>query len=129
MCRSFATEAFPEADRIDQVSLVQESARFFNEEELFDKVRFEEKVLQEPEIIEAFENYKENYQHQHDIQIYDEFDINPDAVKKLKRVFKSVIKLDKNFHIYVHGNRSFIRKGVDEESKLNFYQLFFKEES
>lgn len=129
MCRNFATEAFPEADRIDQVSLVQESARFFNEEELFDKVRFEEKVLQEPEIIEAFENYKESYQQQHDIQINDEFDINPDAVKKLKRVFKSVIKLDKNFHIYVHGNRSFIRKGFDEVSKLNFYQLFFKEES
>ena len=129
MCRSFATEAFPEADRIDQVSLVQESARFFHEEELFDKVRFEEKVLQEPEIIEAFENYKESYQQQHDIQIFDEFDINPEAVKKLKRVFKSVIKLDKNFHIYVHGNRTFIRKGFDEESKLNFYQLFFKEET
>jgi hypothetical protein len=129
MCRSFATEAFPEADRIDQVSLVQESAKFFHEEELFDKVRFQEKVLQEPEIIEAFENYKENYQQQHDIQIFDEFDINPDAVKKLKGVFKSVIKLDKNFHVYVHGNRSLIRKGFDEESKLNFYQLFFKEET
>jgi hypothetical protein len=129
MCKSFATEAFPEADRIDQVSLIQESAKFFSEEELFDKVRFEEKVLQEPEIIQAFENYKENFQQQNDIQIFDEFDINTEAVKKLKRVFKSVIKLDKNFHIYVHGNRSFIRKGYDEESQLSFYQLFFKEES
>jgi hypothetical protein len=129
MCKSFATEAFPEADRIDQMSLVQESAKFFKEEDLFDKARFEEKVLQEPEIINAFEDYKENYQEQNDIRIYDEFDINSEAVKKLKRVFKSVIKLDKNFHIYVHGNRNYIRKGYDEENQMSFYQLFFNQET
>lgn len=129
MCKDFAVEAFPEADKIDQMSLVQESAKFFKEEDTFDKIQFHEKVLQEPEVIDAFENYKKSYQQQNDIQIFDEFDINSEAVKKMKRVFKSVIKLDKNFHIYVHGNRNFIRKGFDEESKMDFYQLFYKEES
>jgi hypothetical protein len=129
MCKRFSTEAFPEADRIDQMTLVQESAKFFKEEDLFEKASFEEKVLQEPEIIDAFENYKESYKQQHDIQIFDEFDINQEAVKNLKRVFKSVIKLDKNFHVYVHGNRNMIKKGYDEESQLNFYQLFYKEET
>ena len=61
--------------------------------------------------------------------MFDEFDINSEAVKKMKRVFKSVIKLDKNFHIYVHGNRNNIKKGYDEENNMSFYQLFFKEES
>lgn len=129
LCKDFAAEAFPESDRIDQMSLVQESAKFFKEEDAFDKVQFHEKVLQEPEIIDAFEEYKGNYQEQNDLTMYDEFDINSEAVKKMKRVFKSVIKLDKNFHIYVHGNRSYIRKGFDEESKMSFYQLFYKEES
>ena len=129
MCKNFATEAFPEADKIDQMALVQESARFFKEEEVFDKRQFEEKVLQEPEIIDAFEGYKSEYQDKNQVKIYDEFDINSEAVKKMKRVFKSVIKLDKNFHIYVHGNRSHIRKGYDEESKMNFYQLYYNEES
>lgn len=129
LCKDFAAEAFPEADKIDQMSLVQESAKFFKEEDTFDKVQFQEKVLQEPEIIDAFEAYKGNYQEQNDLQMYDEFDINSEAVKKMKRVFKSVIKLDKNFHVYVHGNRNYIRKGFDEESNMNFYQLFFKEES
>lgn len=129
MCKDFAVEAFPEADKIDQMSMVQESAKFFKEEETFDKVQFHEKVLQEPEIIDAFEQYKGNYQEHNDMQMYDEFDINSEAVKKMKRVFKSVIKLDKNFHIYVHGNRSYIRKGFDEETNMNFYQLFYKEES
>lgn len=129
MCKDFSAEAFPEADKIDQMSLIQESAKFFKEEDTFDKVQFHEKVLQEPEIINAFEEYKGDYQERNDLMMYDEFDINSDAVKKMKRVFKSVIKLDKNFHIYVHGNRSNIRKGFDEERNMSFYQLFYKEES
>lgn len=129
MCKSFANDAFPEADKIDQMSMVQESAKFFKEEDVFDKVNFHEKVLQEPELIEAFEDFKGDYQEKNKMKIYDEFDINSDAVNKMKRVFKSVIKLDKNFHVYVHGNRNYIKKGFDEESNMNFYQLFFKDES
>jgi len=129
MCKDFSAEAFPEADKIDQMSLVQESAKFFKEEDVFDKVNFHEKVLLEPEIIDAFEDYKGTFEEKNNLKMYDEFDISSEAVKKMKRVFKSVIKLDKNFHIYVHGNRSYIRKGFDEESKMNFYQLFYQDES
>ena len=128
MCRDFAIEAFPESDKIDQVSLMEESARFFREKDTFDKRDFHEKVLLEPEIIDAFESYKNDYQERNQLRLHDEFDINTEAVRKMKRVFKSVIKLDKNFHIYVHGNRNMIRKGFDEESNMRFYQLFFKEE-
>lgn len=129
MCKDFAVEAFSEADQIDQITLAQESAKFFSEEEAFDTVSFQEKVLQEPEIINAFEEYKENYKDQNQMNMYDEFDINSDAVKKMKRVFRSVLKLDKNFHVYVHGNSNYIKKGFDDESKMNFYQLFFTNES
>jgi hypothetical protein len=129
LCRDFAVEAFPEADRLDQMSLIQESAKYFKEEETFDKASFREKVLQEPELIQAFENYKQDYESKGNFRIDDEFDINSDAVKKMNKVFKSVIKLDRNFHIYVHGNHSLIRRGFDEESGMGFYQLFYIEES
>lgn len=129
MCKNFAHEAFPDADKIDQLSLVQDSAKFFKEEDAFDKVSFHEKVLQEPELIEAFEDFKGGFEEKNQMKIYDEFDINSDAVNKMKGAFKSVIKLDKNFHVYVHGNRNNIKRGFDEESNMNFYQLFFKDES
>lgn len=128
MCKDFAMDAFPESSKADKLALVNESQQYFKEQDAFDKISFHEKVLQEPEIIEAFEDYKSSYQKEKEIQVVDEFDIAPSAVKNLKRVFKSVIKLDKNFHIYVHGNRSLIRKGYDEESGMNFYQIFYKEE-
>jgi hypothetical protein len=39
------------------------------------------------------------------------------AVKKQARSIKSIIKLDKNFHIYVHGHRELIEQGVDEAGR------------
>lgn len=44
-------------------------------------------------------------------------------------MLKSVIKLDKNFHIYVHGDQHKIVKGMDPKTGLNYYQLFFRDES
>ena len=129
MCRDFSIEAFPEADKIDQLSLMNESEKFFKENEVFEKRSFHQQVLHEPEIIDAFEDYQKNYKTKNEFETFDEFDINPAAIKQMKRVFKSVIKLDKNFHVYVHGNRNLIRKGYDEETGMNYYQIFFKEET
>ena len=127
MCRSFAMEALPD-DKLEKAGFINDSSQYFQENELFDKVSFQEKVLQKPEIIEAFENYQQDYSVNNNQTAPEEFAIEPKAVKKLKPVFKSIIKLDKNFHIYVHGNKEMIKKGVDDASGLNFYQLFYHEE-
>ena len=46
------------------------------------------------------------------IDRFDTFYISDAAVKKQSRSFKSVIKLDKNFHIYVH-----VEQGEDEKGR------------
>ena len=63
------------------------------------------------------------------MQDVNEFEISPQAVRYSKRFIKSVIKLDKNFHIYVHGSRDRINKGFDPEKGLNYYQVYFDEET
>jgi hypothetical protein len=60
------------------------------------------------------------------INIAEEFPISPAAVKKTQRHFKSIIKLDKNFHIYIHGDRKMLEQGQDEKGK--FYMLYFDKE-
>ena len=60
------------------------------------------------------------------IRIEDEFGISDSAVKKQARSYKSVIKLDRNFHIYVHGNRNLLEQGEDEKGK--FYKVYYEEE-
>lgn len=129
LCKDFAEEAFPEADKVDKIDLVNNAVSYFSKNESFSIETFEEEVMQEPEVIEQFQHFKQAYQKDGDTPIYDEFDISKQAVKQSKRFIRSVIKLDKNFHVYVHGNRQNIVRGFDEQTGLNTYTLYFKEES
>ena len=88
---------------------------------------FARDVLEQPEIIDSFAEYRQRYEKENEVELPDQFDINEDAVKKQARSYKSVIKLDKNFHIYVHGDRKLIEQGEDEKGK--FYKVYYKEES
>ena len=119
---------FVDISKADQADLLNKSVQFFKEKDTFDIDEFANEVIAQPEIIDSFNKYKKNYQQERDIEIADSFTISDTAVKKQARVLKSVIKLDKNFHIYVHGNNQYIRKGYDAETGLHYYQLFFKEE-
>ena len=128
MCRDFAMEEMSQQDRGQQIGLVNETVSYFKENEHFDKDDFQRQVIREPEIIEAFEDYSKSYELEHHLNNVPDFDISSQAVKNSKRFIRSVIKLDKNFHIYVHGNRERIKRGRDELTGLNYYQVFFDEE-
>jgi hypothetical protein len=56
------------------------------------------------------------------------FDIDLAAVKKQGKVFKSILKLDKNFHIYIHGRQDLIERGFDEAKGKHFYKVYFEQE-
>jgi hypothetical protein len=132
MCKEFVTEKMPqefELDKADQADILNKSAKFFKEKDNFDFDDFTSEIMQEPQIIESFKNHKREYESEHQLAFEDSFDISAPAVKKTSKVFKSVIKLDKNFHIYVHGNRDRIRRDYDEETGMHYYQMFFEEES
>jgi hypothetical protein len=132
VCKGFVTQKLPkefEVSKADQADFLNKSVQYFKQNEEFDFTNFSKEVFQQPEVIDAFKDYKEQYQTENEVTIADEFNISDQAVKKQSKVFKSIIKLDKNFHIYVHGNRQNIVKGYDEATGMHFYQLFFKEEN
>ncbi len=112
--------------KADQVDLMNKSVRFFKENDNFDLDDFANEVIAQPEVIESFHKYKKDFQENYDLEIADNFTISESAVKKQARVLKSVIKLDKNFHIYVHGDRNLIEQGEDQKGK--FYKVYYKEE-
>jgi len=129
LCKDFAQEAFPEADKVDKIDLVNNAVEFFSKKESFDIEEFNNEVMQDETMIEKFQGYKKTFQETNDVPAFDEFDISKQAVKQSKRFIKSVIKLDKNFHVYVHGNRQNIVRGFDEQLNMSSYTLYFKEES
>jgi hypothetical protein len=129
--KEFITKELPEqfeSSKADQVHLLNKSAQYFKEQEEFDLSEFANIVIEQPEIIDSFNEYKSTYSRERAVPIDDSFQISDSAVKKKSRVFKSVIKLDKNFHIYVHGNRDLIERHTDEDGR-RYYKLFFEEEN
>lgn len=131
LCKNFVVKELPqqfEVSKADQADFLNKSVKFFKERDTFDMNEFANEVIGQSEIIDSFNNYKEVYQKDRAIEIANNFAISDSAVKKQSRTLKSVIKLDKNFHIYVHGNNQYIKKGYDEETGLHYYQLFFNEE-
>ena len=89
---------------------------------------FSNEVIGSEQGIALFKDYKKQQENDFDSPLEDSFSINNMAVKKQARVYKSVLKLDRNFHIYIHGNKELIEKGFDAERNMNYYKVFFKEE-
>ncbi|MFT7114799.1 MAG: hypothetical protein ACI8P7_001587, partial [Candidatus Azotimanducaceae bacterium] len=125
-CKTFLTtdiKSDVEVDRATQINLVKDTVEYFQLNDTFRMEDFKEKVLVEDETIESFDRYISDNKIEQN-----EFEIAPNAVKKQKRKFKSVLKLDTNFHIYIHGNRDLIEYGIDEETGKKFYKVYFEEE-
>lgn len=121
-------EAF-ELESADKIDLLNRSMNYFKTKEKFDQGEFEEEVIGNPQAASLFKEYQGNFAEEFDTPFQSNFEIASPAVKKMAASYKSVIKLDKNFHIYVHGKRDYIEAGFDEERGLNYYKLYFEAES
>ena len=127
--KDYVTKQLPqeyEVTKVDQVNFLKSSLTYFMEKEEFKMDEFTSEVLTDEDVIESFINFKTDYEQDYQMNISEEFEINSAAVKKVKRHFKSVIKLDKNFQIHIHGDKKLLEQGEDEKGK--FYQLYFQKE-
>lgn len=131
ICKKFVENELPkqfDATKVDQADILNRSVGFFRDNELFERNQFSNQVMESQEMADSFNRYLNEYERKKGIELVNSFAISEDAVKQQSRFMKSVIKLDNNFHIYVHGNAQYIRRGYDEELGMHYYQLFFKEE-
>lgn len=114
-------------DKSEKIDLMNRSVDFFKENEKFDQEEFSVQVFEDKAVGDRFRAY--TAERDKDEYKFDEaFDISQEAVKKKQRIFKSVLKLDKNFSIYIHGNREMIEKGVDEKGR-KYYTFYYEEEN
>jgi hypothetical protein len=131
MARNFIKDKLPtefEVTKTDQIDLLNKSVNFFKSNEEFEYKNFVREVIQEPGMMQSFGRYKKEFSQANPLALEDEFTISDTAVKRQSRIFKSVLKLDKNFHIYIHGDSSLIEKGYDDQKRMNYYKIFYKEE-
>lgn len=127
--KGFITKSMPaDTTQGEKAELMDKTLRYFQQNETFDINDFSSKVMADEQLSADFNEYMGAYMTKNEIEMPDSFSISECAVKKSSRSMKSIIKLDKNFHIYVHGGDGLIKKGYDEATGMAYYQLFFKEE-
>lgn len=128
--RTFVQEQFKSefvSTKAEQIDLLNRSIEYFKSNDTFTKREFEKEVLQDQEVIKSFRKFNEAYQEEHEVEFNDRFEISTPAVKSQARKMKSVLKLDRNFHIYIHGDRNLIEQGVDKDGR-KFYKIYFEKE-
>ncbi|TNE80466.1 MAG: nucleoid-associated protein [Bacteroidetes bacterium] len=113
-----------EISKADQIALLNRSAEYFKSQDHFNEDEFAQNIFQDPGVIDSFQRFVNKNEEENGFSFTEDFDISEAAVKKNSKVFKSVLKLDKNFHIYIHGNRNMIERGTDENGK-KFYKLYY----
>lgn len=127
IARSFINTELPAAEEVskaDQIDLLNKSAEYFKTAEVYNVDEFEREVLVDEKKIQAFQKFQEKPEN----FVQDGFELSDAAVKKQAKFFKSVLKLDKNFSIYIHGNRNMVEKGIDEDTGKKYYKFYYEEE-
>lgn len=131
LARNFVTERLDEdfeVSKADQIDYLNRSINYFKKNEQFNEQDFANDVFEHQEVITSFKKFKNDFQNENELRVVSEFEISVQAVKRQSKVFKSVLKLDRNFHIYIHGDKELIEKGVDADGR-KYYKIYYREES
>ena len=127
LCKSFVSQLPGENGKVEKATYMNRSVEALKEESVNINT-FAERVFETPKLVSEFKQYKETYQRERDIEIDDTFETELAAIKRRATGTMTTIKLDRNFDINIHGGEQYIVRGYDEERKMYYYQLFFKEE-
>ncbi len=130
LTKQFISKEMPEElelSKTEKIDLLNKTVDYFKENETFEKDHFEQSVLKDEAVIESFQQFEELFQAENNIETKQEFTISNQAVKKQARRFRSVLKLDKNFHVYIHGDKNLIQKGVESDGR-KFYKIYYERE-
>lgn len=127
LCKSFVAQMPDEHGKLEKVTYMNRSVEALKGEAV-SVDDFATQVFGNPKLVSEFKQYRETYQRERDIEIDDSFATDSNAVKRRAMGTMTTIRLDKNFDINIHGGEQYIVRGYDEERKMYYYQLFFKEE-
>lgn len=114
-----------EISKPDQIDLLNRSMDYLKNTDTYNQNEFLDTVMPNEDLQQSFRSFTGN--HMTEMNVPETFPISEIAVKKMSRTFKSVLKLDKNFHVYIHGDRDKIEKGVDENGR-KYYKIYFEKE-
>ena len=127
LCKNFVSQLSENDGKANKALLINKSIEVLRNGSV-NMEEFAKEVFSQPELVDKFNDYKEIYLQEKNIQLSNNFEVSAQALKKKGMGSITTIKLDKNFDINIHGGEQFIERGYDKKREMHYYQLFFKEE-
>ncbi|MFY7811056.1 MAG: nucleoid-associated protein [Flavobacterium sp.] len=133
-CQDFAKDVIlPAEDKKEEIMFMNKSVNYFAKNDDFEETKFLNEVLDNPEFIPEFKNYKTDKGEKYSIEDVTQFPIANAAVTDARKKIKSVINLDTNIQIkldFINSDSAdkFVEKGWDEEKQMYYYLVYFNKE-
>ncbi len=133
-CQNFAKEVvLPAEDKQQEVLFMNRAVNHFAKNDAFEETNFLNEVMENPEFIPEFKNYKVEKGPKYSIEDISNFDIANKAVSEARKKIKNVINLDTNIQIKMdfinpESAEKFVEKGWDEERQMYYYLVYFNKE-
>ncbi len=132
--QSFAKEVVaPAEDKKEEVMFMNKAINHFAKNDQFEETAFLNEVLENPDLIAEFKNYKVDKGEKYSIEDLTTFPISNTAVNDARKKFKNLIELDTNITIkldFVNQESAdkFLEKGYDSEREQYYYLCYFNKE-
>lgn len=117
-----------DVNKAKRIDILNRSVEYFKTHDNFDKEEFEQDVFKDVDILTSFRNFDSVYRKEKELEIAETFGISSQAVKKQAKIIKRVLKLDKNFDIYIHGSNGLIEQGIEKDGR-KYYKIYFEKET
>ena len=134
-CQSFAKDVvFPAEDKKEEVMFMNRAVNHFAKNDNFEETAFLNEVLDNPDLIPEFKNYKIDKGEKFSIEDVTSFPIANAAVTDARKSIKNVINLDTNIQIKLdfinpESAEKYVEKGWDEEKQMYYYLVYFNKEN
>ncbi|MNK06530.1 37-kD nucleoid-associated bacterial protein [compost metagenome] len=133
-CQDFAKDVvLPAEDKKEEVMFMNRAVNHFAKNDDFEESKFLNEVLDNPDLIPEFKNYKTEKAPKYSIEDVTSFPIANAAVTDARKKMKNVINLDTNIQIKMdfinpESAEKFVEKGWDEEKQMYYYLVYFNKE-
>jgi hypothetical protein len=133
-CQDFAKDVvLPAEDKQQEVLFMNRAINHFAKNDAFEESAFLNEVMENPQFIPEFKNYKVDKGEKYSIEDVTDFPIANAAVTDVRKKLKNTIHLDTNVQIkldFVNSDsaQKFVEKGWDEEKQMYYYLVYFNKE-
>ncbi|RMA58554.1 nucleoid-associated protein [Ulvibacter antarcticus] len=133
-CQDFAKDVvLPAEDKKQEVLFMNRAVNHFAKNDNFEETAFVNDVIDNPDLIPEFRNYKSEKAPKYSIEDLTTFPIANTAVTAARKKIKNVINLDTHIQIKLdfinpESAERFVEKGWDEEKQMYYYLVYFNKE-